>query len=358
MPTTAPWWDQLLQGRSQYGSAGFGLGEAIGSLNSGGRWNFNPAMAKYIDQKDEQDQTTFAFKPGGRIDHNGAVTINGKQYGQVGQDPTLTPQKYRSLDPSLFQYDPEFGAVTSVDNIVPEKDSWLDKNMIYLVGGALAGPVLAANGALGGALAGSEGGALSAETLAPMSSVPAADTAAIDAFLNGGAQAAADSAIAGAGGAAAAGGGSAGDLGAILSQDPYAVDVTANSLAGTEGLIPEGAPGYGAYGNMTAEEIANLGAPAAAGENVGSVLPWYEQLLNKFSNVGIGDILSKLPSIAGAFGAGAPTTGGKGPGGSGVGGRAVEGIQIPGRRVELSANPNLKPPKPPPMKSLGDYLKG
>jgi hypothetical protein len=139
--------------QSPYGSAGFNVGAAVGTMNSGGTLQDHPEYAQYFRRGGNGDDGSGRWETNHpRIGAQGEINIDGKSYGQVGDPSQIRPEKYKSMDPSLFHYDPEFGYVTPADNIIPEQDSWLDKNMIYLAALGLGAPAIgAAMGAGGGA---------------------------------------------------------------------------------------------------------------------------------------------------------------------------------------------------------------
>lgn len=143
-------WDQILRGRNPYGSSGLDIMNTMSQAQAGGSRPNSP----YITQGEASSEGGSGgySARGNNLDPNGYVTRNGQRYVQVGGIPD--DQRVQNRDPGQFQYDPEYGLITHESNIrVP--NSALDNIMPLLVGGALAGPALAANFA-GGAAAGSQ----------------------------------------------------------------------------------------------------------------------------------------------------------------------------------------------------------
>lgn len=260
-----------------------------------------------------------------------SVNIGGKEYYRVG-DLSPNANYFKSLDPSQFTFDPVHGMLTSKENLTGgTPESFYDKYAPWLMmAGAGAGIAAGAMGAGAGTAGfGVEGGA----------------TAGIGAGATGGGAVDLGTAVAGAGGGA---GGYVDTIGDAITGGQAGVPTTGAAPIAGAGAAP------GSTGYMDTIGDAVTGADSGA-SLTGPVTPNYWELISsKFPG-----LLDKLPGILSAVGAGAkPGQGGGAGGAGGVGGRAVEGIQIPARKVELEQNPYMKPQKAPPMKSLGDYLRG
>jgi hypothetical protein len=145
MPNVA----QLLAGRDPYGSSGGDIMNMLAQLRAGGQ--LDPMFARYIQGQDTGDGTRYGGRQGSGVNGQGAIERNGVQYVQVGG----IPDDGRILDHTQVEYDPEFGAITPIQNVHVE-ESALDRYMPLILAAGFGGP------AIGAAMAGGEGAAIGA----------------------------------------------------------------------------------------------------------------------------------------------------------------------------------------------------
>lgn len=138
-PSQGALWDQILQGRSPFGSSGIDIMNSLAQRNAG--------------ETSGPDASQFLGKDG--VDGSGYIVRNGQRYVQVGGIPD--DQRVLNRDPSQFIYDPKYGLLAPASNIQAPTDA-LTEAMPFLVAAGLGGPALfSAFGAGGGAAFGAEG---------------------------------------------------------------------------------------------------------------------------------------------------------------------------------------------------------
>jgi hypothetical protein len=282
MPNVA----QLLAGRDPYGSSGGDIMNMLAQLRAGGQ--LDPMFARYIQGQDTGDGTRYGGRRGSGVNGQGAIERNGVQYVQVGG----IPDDGRILDHTQVEYDPEFGAITPIQNVHVE-ESALDRYMPLILAAGFGGP------AIGAAMAGGEGAAIGAGFGAT-----GGGSAGIGAGLAGGG--AIDAAALG--GAAAASGAAGGGSAAL--PDSYW-----SQLANSGGVVsdagPSGALDLGGSAGFDVTGGGSIGAGAGTPNSTGG--GWLDSLITGAQNNPMGTARGALglaSVLAGASGSHAPGSAG------------------------------------------------